>query len=256
MSKLELADKEKEWTNIDYTNTTGYKTVKAYNKEGGFHDPYQLNSPSTPGIPHNEFGELKFLRMLDSKVRKEKGPILKKIRSMHRKVVNDYDEYGKKVIKEYLIFSGEFRGTTWNGEPEARPFTEGVYKKPVLQKVYKFGKKFDPETGEDLGKMEVTSSKLVYYYGVPKSKTERKKYIDSFIENSPGTFAENIHYYFDNEGEELGRSDPTYSYKNFVELSIEELKDKSYRGGGDKTPGYYRTPDGKLRSREGAIVDV
>lgn len=34
-----------------------------------------------------------------------------------------------------------------------------------------------------------------------ESKAERKKFIDSFIENSPGTHAENILYYFDNEGD-------------------------------------------------------
>ena len=176
-TKLETND---TGINIDYSNTFGYKTVKAYNRVGVFHSQHDLNSPSTPGIPHNEFGELKFLRKLDSKIRKEKGPILKKIRSMHRKVINDFDQYGKKVTKEYLTFSGEFRGTTWNGEEEARSFIEGVYKKPLLQKVYKFGKKFDPETGEDLGEMKVTNSKLEYYYEVPKSKVERKKFIDSF----------------------------------------------------------------------------
>ena len=143
---------------------------------------------------------------------------------MHRKVVNDFDEYGKKVSREYLTFSGEFRGTTWNGEPEARGFIEGVYKKPIVQKVYKFGKKFDSETGEDLGKMDVTGSKLEYFYEVPKSKAERKKFIDSFIENSKGTFAENILYYFNNEGDELGRSDSTFSYNEFVNLSIEQLR--------------------------------
>jgi hypothetical protein len=242
--------------NIDYSNSSGYKTVKAYNKVGIYHNPTEPDAPSNPGIPLNEYGELKFLRKLDSKVRKDKGPILKKITHMHRKVVNDFDEYGKRISKEYLTFGGEFRGTTWNDKPEARPFTEGYFRKPILRKIYKFGKKFDPETGEDLGEMKVTDSKLEYFYELPKSKTERKKYIDSFIENSPGTFAENILYYFDNEGEQLGRSDPTFSYEEFVNLSIEELKDLSYRGGGNKTPGYYRGPDGKMRNREGVIIDV
>lgn len=253
-TKLETETKDKEWTNIDYTNTTGYKTVKAYNKEGVYHGKDELDAPSG-GIPSGEFRQLKFLKILDSKVRKDKGPILKKITHMHRKLINDFDEYGKKVSKEYLTFTGEFRGTTWNDEQDARGFSEGWYKKPIVSKTYKTNKKFDPETGQDLGKMGVTGSKLVYYYELPQSKAERKKYIDSFIENSPGTFAENIIYYFDNEGQELGRSDSTFSYKNFVELSIEELRDLSYRGGGDKTPGYYRGPDGKMRNKEGVIIE-
>ena len=254
-TKLETKQ-DKEWINIDYTNTSGYRTVKAYNKEGVFHSQHELNAPPTPGIPHNEFGELKFLRKLDSRIKKEKGPILKKITHMHRKIVNDFDEYGKKVSREYLIINGEFRGSTWNDEEDARGFTEGVYKKPIIKKRYKLGKKFDPETGEDLGKMEVADSKLEYFYELPKSKVERKKFIDSFIENSPGTHKENILYYFNNESEQLGRSDPSYSYDQFVTLSIEELKDLSYRGGGNNSPGYYRGPDGKLRTREGVIIDV
>ena len=65
-------------------------------------------------------------------------------------------------------------------------------KKPIIKKIYKFGKKFDPETGEDLGEMGVAGSKLEYFYEVPKTKAERIRFINSFIENSKGTFAENI----------------------------------------------------------------
>ena len=231
------------------------RQLRHITKEGVFHGHNELNAPPK-GIPSAEFRQLKFLKLLDSKIKKDKGPILKKITHMHHKLVQDYDQYGKKVSTEYLTFSGEFRGTTWNGEEDARGFTEGYYRKPIVSKTYKFGKKFDPETGEDLGKMDITGSKLVYYYKVPTTKAERKKFIDSFIENSHGTYQENILYYFDNEGEQLGRSDSTFSYKNFVDLSIEELRDLSYRGGGDLTPGYYRNPDGKLRNREGLIVDV
>jgi len=137
MSKLELVE-GKEWHNIDYTNTTGYKTVKAYNK-GVFHGNNELNAPPG-GIPSAEFRQLKFLKMLDGKVRKDKGPVLKRIRDMHRKLVQDFDQYGKKVSKEYLTISGEFRGTTWNNEQEARSFTEGWYRKPVTTKTYKLGK--------------------------------------------------------------------------------------------------------------------
>lgn len=123
----------KDCINIDYSNTTGYKTVKAYNKEGIFHGHHELNAPSV-GIPSAEFRQLKFLRQLDSKIRKDKMPILKKIRSMHRKVVNDFDQYGKKVSKEVLYFAGEFRGTTWNDEQDARGFSEGYYREPIIKK--------------------------------------------------------------------------------------------------------------------------
>lgn len=256
MSKQGL-ETSKEWTNIDYTNTGGYKTVKAYNKDAGvYHCPHELNAPASPGIPDKEFFQLKYLRILDGKIRKDKGPIFKKITNMHRKIVHEFDEYGKKVTREYLFFGGEFRGTTFNGEEDARSFEEGRYRKPLIGKIYTSGKKFDAETGEDLGEMRITGSKLVYYYEVPKSKQERIKYIHSFIENSNGTYAENILYYFDiADDDPSARSDPTFSYKDFTELSIEELKDLSFKGGGELTPGYYRGPDNKLRNKEGIIVD-
>ena len=242
--------------NFDYSNTCAYKTVKAYNKEGVFHSPDEDNAPGTPDIPHEEYGQLKYLRKLDLKIRKDKGPILKKITHMHRKVVNDFDQYGKKISKEFLYFGGEFRGITWNGEEDARSFIEGYYKKPIIRKVYEFGKKFDPETGEDLGKMKISGSKLEYYYEVPKSKAERIKFINSFIDNSPGTFADQILYYFESTDDDpMARSDATFSALEFTELSYKELKNLSYKGGGAKTPGYYRTPDGKLRTQEGNIID-
>lgn len=96
----------------------------------------------------------------------------------------------------------------------------------------------------------------MYYYEVPKTKAERVKFINNFIDNSPGTFADQILYYYGStDGDPIARSDPTFSHDEFVNLSIEELKDLSYKGGGAKTPGYYRSPDGRLRTREGNLVD-
>lgn len=139
----------KEWTNIDYTNTSQYKTVKAFNKVGAFTDDPDPNQPGI--IPHSEFNQLKRLRRLDAIIKKQKGPILKLITHMHRQLVSQNDEYGKPVTKEYLTLTGEFRGTDWTGMEVRQGFEEGCFKSPKMSKVYQFGRRSDPETGQDLG---------------------------------------------------------------------------------------------------------
>ena len=64
---------------------------------------------------------------------------------------------------------------------------------------------------------------------LPKTKSERKKYIDSIIENANGTFPENIIYiYKDLEGGDVpigAKRDGSFSYDQFVDLNIEELRE-------------------------------
>ena len=66
-------------------------------------------------------------------------------------------------------------------------------------------------------------------------------------------FAEQIHYYF-KSFDELPRRDPTFSYEDFVNCSIEELRKLSFQGGGSKTPGIWRDNDGKLRDKFGQLL--
>jgi hypothetical protein len=90
-----------------------------------------------------------------------------------------------------------------------------------------------------------------YHLEIPKSKTERKKLIDEIIgDNIP----EDILYYFNNEDEPMGRSDSTFSYDDFVNYSIDELRSMSFKGGGSKAPGIWRDNDGKLRDKFGQLV--
>ena len=86
---------------------------------------------------------------------------------------------------------------------------------------------------------------------MPKSKTERKKLMDEIIgDNLP----EDILYYFNNEDEPMGRSDSTFSYEDFVNYSIDELRNLSFKGGGSLTPGIWRDADGKLKDKFGQLV--
>lgn len=253
MSK-QTSEETKEFANIDYTNTSAYLTVQAFKKEGitwmvGEAPPGFSNT----GIPENDFGQLQGLRRLDSIVKPDKGPILKVIRSMHRQLVSEFDEFGKPVKKEYLTLNGGFRGMNWVGEEFSYEFVEGTYKQPVLKKTYKGSVKFDSATGADLGKMTVTSTKPTYTMELPKDKAARKKYIDNIIDNAKGTHSESVLYYYkDTVG---GFRDATFSHIQFTELSIDELRDTSKRGGGERGgPGYYRDKDNNLRRSDDTLV--
>ena len=257
MSKLETEEK-KEWINVDYTNTSAYRTVKAWNKIAGI---YEKGGPTgvTGGIPRDEWSQLKKLKRLDLTLKAEKGPIQKIITSMARQIIRQPDEKGLLVPKECLTVQGVFKGTDWADMDIEMAFYEGWNKKPIMGKMYlNPSKRFDPETGEDLGKVDVKRSTIEYFYEVPQEKKERKKYIDSIIENAYGSFAENILYYY----KELGPGNApnssirngTFSYEEFSNYSIEQLRDLSHRGGGSKGPGYYRDSDGKLRDRNNNLV--
>ena len=52
----------------------------------------------------------------------------------------------------------------------------------------------------------------------------------------------------------MARRDSTFSYDEFVNCSIEELRSMSFKGGGAKTPGIWRDNDGKLRDKFGQVV--
>lgn len=45
------------------------------------------------------------------------------------------------------------------------------------------------------------------------------------------------------------KSDGTFSYDDFVNCSIEELRNMSAKGGGGRSAGYYRDKDGRLRDK-------
>ena len=254
MSKQVTEEQTKEnskgWTNIDYTNTAAYKTVKAFNKVGVFTDEPNPNQPGI--IPRQEFQQLKKLRRFDAIVKKQKGPILKIITHMARQLVSQFDQYGKPITKEYLTLSGEIRGVDHADMEIRQYFEEGVYKDPKMAKEYKIGKRFDPETGEDLGKMKVHSTKDEYYLEVPKDKKERIKFINNIIEKANGTFKENIHYYY--KDLESGQRDDSFSHEQFCDCSIEELRTLSKRGAGAKGPGFWRNSEGKLMDKDGNLV--
>jgi hypothetical protein len=125
----------------------------------------------------------------------------------------------------------------------------GKYEKPKI--VVNPNRRYDPNTGLPIGPEFIFSNSETFYtIEVPKSKTERKKLIDEIIGDN---FPESIKYYFKSH-DELARRDPTFSYDEFVNCSIEELRKLSHEGGGAKTPGIWKDRDGKLRDKFGQLL--
>src|SRR6476620_9818036 len=130
---MTLETTTKEFKNIDYTNTSAYKTVKAFQKEGITWVIGEAPPGYRSGIPENDLTLLNRLRKLDTIIKPDKGPIEKEITHMHRQIVKTADpkQKGRYISKEFLTISGYFKGYDFAGMEVAQPFTEGVHKKPV-----------------------------------------------------------------------------------------------------------------------------
>jgi hypothetical protein len=140
----------------------------------------------------------------------------------------------------------------YRGVPYAAEFEIGKYHKPNV--VTTIGQRYHQETGQPLLSEKILSGqKLIYDTETEITDKNRKKLIDSIIgDNHP----ESIRFYY----QELGvgnleqKSDETFSYEDFVNLSIQETRNLSAKSGGSRTPGYHRDKDGKLRDKNDNLV--
>ena len=196
-------------------------------------------------FPDSIYGQLRRFRRIISK---SKGEPKKIITHMARQLISTR-ENGKPTKKEYLTYQGYYEVKDHRGVPDHANLEVGKYERPKI--VANPSRKYNRDTGEPIGPEFIFSGReIVYTIEVPKSKTERKKLIDEIIgDNEP----ESIKYYFKSH-DELARRDSTFSYQNFVDCSIEELRKLSFQGGGDKTPGIWRDNDGKLRDKFGQLL--
>ena len=171
---------------------------------------------------------------------------------IHRQLVSTRDEKGQPIKKEYLTYLGYYSGITHKGEEYHADFEIGKYQRPKI--VHNGNLRYDPKTGDPIGSEKILSGQeTVWTIEVPKSKTERKKLIDEIIGDN---FPEEIKYYYksNDKNEPLPRRDDTFSYDEFVNCTIEELRKLSFHGGGSKTPGIWRDNDGKLRDKFGQLL--
>lgn len=197
-------------------------------------------------FPDNVYGQLRRFRRIISK---SKGEPKKIITHMTRQLVNTRDDKGRSIKKEYLTYQGYYEVTDHRGVPDHANLEVGKYEKPKI--VVNPDRKYNRDTGEPIGSEFIFSGQeTIYTLEVPKSKTERKKLIDEIIVDN---FPEEIKYYFKSH-DELARRDSTFSYDDFVNYSLEELRNMSFKGGGSKTPGFWRDKDGQLRDKFGQLA--
>lgn len=231
------------------SETFAGKTIQSYKDQAakaGLSLRAPLDASDTGDYPGRIYDSLRRFRRNIAITKNHK----KIITSIHRQLVNERDEKGRPVKKEYITYQGYYRGESFNGEVFDAYFEIGKYYRPKI--VHNGNIRYDSKTGAPIGDEKILSSQdTVYDIENPKSKQERKKIIDEIIGDN---FPEAIKYYFDNEGEELGRSDSTFDYSEFVNDSIEELRKKSFQGGGSKTPGIWRDKDNNLRDKFGQLV--
>jgi hypothetical protein len=197
--------------------------------------------------PENIYSQLRHFRRNVAITKDHK----KIVTTMSRQLVPTKDDKGRTIKKEYLTYSGYFSGITHKGEEYHANFEIGKYKKPRI--VHNTNLRYDPKTGEPIGnEKSLSGQETVYEIEVPKSKTERKKLIDEIIGDN---LSEDIRYYYKSGPDEpMPRRDSTFSYDDFVNYSIEEMRKMSFQGGGSKTPGIWRDNDGKLRDKFGQLV--
>ena len=236
MSKLEL-------------ETSAGKTIQAW-KDQATKAGLVLRAPSDPtesgDFPDNVYGQLRRFRRIISK---SKGEPKKIITHMVRQLVSTRDDKGKPTKKEYITYHGYYEVKDHRGVPDHANLEVGKYERPKI--VANDNRKYNRDTGEPIGPEFIFSGQeTIYTVEVPRSKTECKKLIDEIIgDNEP----ESIKYYFKSY-DELARRDSTFSYDDFVNYSIEELRNMSFKGGGSLTPGIYRDTEGKLRDKFGQLV--
>ena len=230
------------------SETFAGKTYQAW-KDQAAEAGLVLRAPDglNPGdFPENIYSQLRRFRRNIAITKDHK----KIITNMSRQLVTVKDEKCRLTKKEYLTYQGYYSGKTYKGEEYQANFEIGKYMKPKI--VHNGSIPYDPKTGDPIGPEKALSgSETIYFIEVPKTKQERKKLIDSII--GTDNFPENIKYYYKGH-DELARRDPTFSYEDFVNYSIEELRNMSFKGGGSLSPGIWHDADGRLKDKFGQLV--
>jgi hypothetical protein len=235
-------------TELELETSVG-KTIQAYKdqaRKAGLVLRAPVDATDSGDFPERIYSLLRRFRRNIAITKNHK----KIVTTMTRQLVSVKDDKNHTVKKEYLTYQGYYSGKTHRGEQHNADFEIGRYDKPKI--VPNSNLTYNPKTGEPIGPEKILlGSETVYEIELPKSKTERKKIIDEII--GTDNFPENIKYYYKSH-DELARRDSTFSYDDFVNYSIDELRNLSFKGGGSLSPGIWRDADGKLRDKFGQLV--
>lgn len=232
-------------TGLGIEDTWATKTIEAYKDAAREAGQVLLYSKDSEDFPNDAVGQYEHLKRLQSLA--ATGKIDTVVTSMSRQLVRTKDKNNKVVTKEYLTIRGEFQATNYRGVPYGVEFLAGKHNRPNV--VVNADQRFDPETGKPLRPEKILSGQSAVFTIEIPNDSKRKKIIDSYIgDNDPN----GIQFYYNQLG--LGnhedKSDNTFTYQEFTQLSIDELKRLSAKSGGGRSPGYWRDSSGKLHSRD------
>jgi len=228
------------------TETSAAKTIQAY-KDAATQIGLVLkpgNGLDSGDYPRDAYTNLRYIRRVNA-IGKEYEKI---IETISRALITQRDEKGKPTKKEVLWYTGSFKTTNHKGVGFSAGFEIGRHTKPRI--VHNGNITYNPKTGKPIGnEKRLSGQQIIYEIEVPKGKQERKKLLDSIIGDN---FVDNIRYYYRemNESNYQQYRDGSFTYSDFCNCSIEELKDMSNRGSGSKSSPYYTDKDGQLRYKK------
>jgi hypothetical protein len=229
------------------TETSAFKTIEAW-KDQAAKAGLVLRAPQGTdygGYPARIYDLLTRFRR-NIAITKDHKKIVK---TMARQLVTTKDEKGRPTKKEYLTYQGYYSGLTYKGEEYQANFEIGKYQRPKI--VHNSDIRYDPKTGDPIGSEKALGTpETIHEIEVPKTKEARKKLVDSILGDD--NYADNVLYYVRhlNESNYENSRDNTFSYEEFVSLSIEDLVDTSQKGAGSKSSPYYTDKEGQLRYKK------
>jgi hypothetical protein len=197
-------------------------------------------------LPNDAWGQLKRLRQVDS-IGVNKEVIVKAIFIQN---VNARDKNNKPIKKHYLTWTGELLVKNKRQVPYSQEFLIGKYDKPRI--VVNDSQQWNPKTGEPLFQEEIMSGKDIIWT-IEVTEKNIKKTIDDILGDQ---HPDSIQWYYVEMQDNNTRHhrDNTFTYEDFTTKSFSEIRNMSHRGGGSKTPGYYRdAKDGKLHNKDGSL---
>jgi hypothetical protein len=230
------------------TETSAFKTIEAYKSAAS---EIGLNLKPGDGLdsgdyPRHAYTNLRYIRRVNA-IGKEHRKIIKTI---SRPLVTQRDDKGKFTKNEVLWYTGDFRVANHKGIEYGAHFEIGKYQKPKI--VPNSNLTYNPKTGEPLGSEKILSGQeTVFEIEVPKSKEARKKLLDSIISDNDNHESAILSYYRElNQNNYEQYRDGSFTYYDFVNCSIDELREMSQKGAGSKSSQYYKDKDGNLKYKK------
>jgi len=218
-------------TYLDLELTTEEATIPKPEIEIPFNDrTFQAMSKESIESPFARRSKLSKERhdRFRAKFKPEKGPLQKIINQMVRKPVITYDEKGKAVKKDHLVYNYDVIGFDWLGNRIMQPDVEGYYYKPKFTTTTSL----NPKTGEPILHKHYAGEEQIFY--IELTEKNRKKVIEDIINKSNGSTIDQItfvarlpHTLY---GPEMRNNQ--FTYDQFINSDMDTLEKLARKEGG------------------------